>query len=646
MTSKFRTLAAFLLFFGLFAILPVLSLLFSKEVVLLRPFEGAGWVRPDIPIRLATYAPRPSKFLYKKTFRTNDSVQRAVIKVRARIGVSLFLDGGALPGASSADAWDEPFIFDIAPYLGPGEHELVIEVKNSMGVPVVAAISSDLGISTDESWDASADAFSWKKAIPADRTVFVSESRQFTRADIALISELSSIAAIFAVVFGLTLFRYKSDSALARKLDLSPRMLSLAIMTALIVLALNNFFKLPIEVGFDQRDHYMYIMYVAENLSIPLANEGWSMFQSPLYYMVSAPVHAVFEERVDDVTLVRILRLVPAACAVLMVEAVYRGGRHAFPERRDLQSIAVVIGGLLPMNIYLSRGLGNEIMAALFSSCTIAAGLGVLRAQDNKALAKTALMGVFFGLAVLSKVSGALLAPFVAAVVVMRFMNVNNVRESSRKALPALSLSFGTAFIISGWYYIRNMVHLGSPLVGNWGTGSEWWQLPSYRLWRHFLSFGESFFYPAFSSMNSFWDSLYSTMWIDGNLSGIYFKSLPPGFWNFGMMLPGVWLALLPTAAIITGIVLALSDRERGGHAFLLLALCAALYIGALLDYYLKVPAYTTGKATYTSGITVCYALLAALGLSVVMKGAVARGIVYGWIACWALFSYRSYFVI
>jgi len=644
-THKLRTLAAFFLFFGLFSILPVLSLLFNKEVILLEPLEGAQWVRPDVPAGLETYIPRPLKSLYRKEFTTDGREESALIKVRARTGVVLRLDGQELPGSRVPDAWEAPLVFDMGPYLVPGKHELVIEAQNSAGVPVLAAVSGGLGLSTDSSWEASADAVFWKKAVLADRTEYVQESRQFTRADIVFLSELPLLAAIFAAVFALTVYCRGSGGRFAGMLVPSPRILSLAVMAALSALAINNFWKLSIEVGFDQRDHFMYITYIARNLSIPLAGEGWSMFQSPLYYMASAPVYSLFEGRVDDATLVRILRLIPAASSVLMVEAVYRASRHAFPERRDMQSIAVIIGGLLPMNIYLSRGLGNEMMAALFSSCAIAAGLGALRA-DKEILKKTVIMGVFFGLALLSKVTAALLAPFVAGVIILRFAVLERAGGRVRNTTVALSMSFGAAFIISGWYYIRNMIYLGSPLVGNWGAGSEWWQFPSYRLSRHFLSFGDSFFYPAFSSMGSFWDSLYSTMWMDANLSGVDPGLLLPNAWNYGVMFSGVWLAILPSAAIMTGIVLSLINRERARDGLLLLALCVALYIGALLDYYLKVPAYTTGKATYTSGITICYALLGALGLSVVMKGMVLRGVVYGWIACWAVYSYAAYFVI
>ncbi len=644
-----RIFAAFLLFFAFFSILPLSSLFFSEEVVLLMHFKGAEWLRPDVPRTLKAYVKRPVKAMYRTTFSSSTGQVRAVIEVRARMSAMLRLDGQELPGSRAADAWEEPLVFDMGPYLTPGSHELVIEVENSIGVPVVAAISEDLGIMTGESWEASLDASSWSRARHVDDEPHPQVSKQFARADKVFFTELPVIISIFAAGFGLTVLFYRSRSRFMQMLIPTPRFLSLAIMAALAVLAINNFWKLSIEVGFDQADHFMYIRYIAEELSVPLATDGWSMFHSPLYYIISAPVYAALEGHLDSMTLARALRLIPALCSMLMVEAIYRAAKSAFPARRDLQSLAIVIGGLLPMNVYLSRGLGNQMMSALFSSCTIAAGLWILRSPiDGKVFRRMALMGVFFGLALLSKVTPALLAPFVAAVVIVKFLHTERTAERFRMAAISLALSFGAAFAISGWYYIRNMIHLGRPFVGNWDPeAAAWWQFPSYRVLDHFFEFGDSFLHPAYSGMDSFWDSLYSTMWLDGGFSGVYHNVVEQNVWNHDLMFSGALLAVLPAAAIIMGIATALRDsNEKAKVCFVLLAMCVALYLGALLDFFIKVPFYTAAKATYTSGITVCYALLGALGLGVLSKRLWMRAVVNGWISSWAVYSYGAYFII
>ena len=55
-----------------------------------------------------------------------------------------------------------------------------------------------------------------------------------------------------------------------------------------ILLFANNLGGLPALVGYDVWHHLAYIRYVAEHHSLPLAGQGWEMFQPPLYYVLSA----------------------------------------------------------------------------------------------------------------------------------------------------------------------------------------------------------------------------------------------------------------------------------------------------------------------------------------------------------------------
>jgi hypothetical protein len=63
-----------------------------------------------------------------------------------------------------------------------------------------------------------------------------------------------------------------------------------------------------------------------------------------------------------------------------------------------------------------------------------------------------------------------------------------------------------------------------------------------------------------------------------------------------------------------------------------------------LLWFSLKLPAYSTVKATYTLGVTPCYAVLAVAGFERMMRLPIQRAAVHAGIACWALASYLSYF--
>ena len=65
---------------------------------------------------------------------------------------------------------------------------------------------------------------------------------------------------------------------------------------------------------------------------VPLANEGWQSFQAPLFYLVAAPPYGDRASRLGGGGDARDARAV-LACALGLVEMVYRAARAAFPER-------------------------------------------------------------------------------------------------------------------------------------------------------------------------------------------------------------------------------------------------------------------------------------------------------------------------
>ncbi len=65
------------------------------------------------------------------------------------------------------------------------------------------------------------------------------------------------------------------------------------------------------------------------------------------------------------------LRWLTLLCGVAQVELCYRAGRLVFPGRDDLQSLAVLFGGFLPMNVYMSQTLSNEPLCGVFSALIV-----------------------------------------------------------------------------------------------------------------------------------------------------------------------------------------------------------------------------------------------------------------------------------
>lgn len=251
-------------------------------------------------------------------------------------------------------------------------------------------------------------------------------------------------------------------------------------------------------------------------------------------------------------------------------------------------------------------------------------------------------LSILLALAILTKITAILLIPPVLLVAAYTAYQQPNHRLRNL-ALHAAILSAALG-VLCGWYFARNYAHFGQLIVGGWEIERNivWWQDPGYRTPAQFYTFGEALVRPISAGTAGLWDALYSTFWLDGLLSSmVEYQHRPP--WNYPFVVAGAWLALVPAALILTGIARAWKSPNARVWHFTLAAL--ALYLAAFAYLYLTLPTYSTGKATYTLGLTPLYALLLAGGLHVIRNREALRILAYAWLAAWAAAAYAAYFV-
>jgi 4-amino-4-deoxy-L-arabinose transferase-like glycosyltransferase len=372
---------------------------------------------------------------------------------------------------------------------------------------------------------------------------------------------------------------------------------------------------------------------VAERRALPLASDGWQMFQAPLYYVLSAGLYEALAALLDEGSALRALRIVPLLAGMAQVQIAFVAMGYAFPERDSARALGTLAGGLLPVNLYMSHYVGNEPLAGCLSAAVIALCLRGLRHPDLAARARFPIaLGALLGLAMLAKITALLLlAPAVATLLWC----------APRAQRPAsLARLLAAVALVAGWYLARNWIAIGKPLVLS-SDNTAWWQQPGYRTPADFLRLGEALVRPVFAGMHGLGDALYSTLWLDGQLgSAIAHETRPP--WDYPTMLSMAWLSLLPSGAMLIGAIAILRRRQPAG----LLALgCLALYLGAVAQQFLQLGIYSAGKASYTLGLVPCWAVLAAAGLDALARNGIARAAVFGGMACWAVFAYVGYFV-
>ena len=150
---------------------------------------------------------------------------------------------------------------------------------------------------------------------------------------------------MFAAAFGAVLLSGRGGR-LGAPLEriLTPNRLRWAILGLWLLFALNSVYQVPMLFGFDKLGHLKYTQYIAERGEIPLATEGWQMFQSPLFYLLSAIPYSLGLNALSADNVSRLLRVLPLLCGTLLVEIVFRALRRVLPDRSDLQQLGLLLG--------------------------------------------------------------------------------------------------------------------------------------------------------------------------------------------------------------------------------------------------------------------------------------------------------------
>lgn len=613
----------------------------------------ARWIKLDQPLRLNARNNGSEMTLFRHKFELKDRMHVS-LHLKAFRGAGIWLDGMPVRKFDgNMQKWREGITLDL-PDLAAGKHELKIAVVNENAHPALLLWAEDSGsealnLSTPDGWEASRDDFVWNPVADVAKPGSLQIANGFERSDQALLASLPLMLPLFLLGAGFVWMRESGKGpAFVRSFDFSSAQFRFILLGLWAVMAFNNFNDLPLKLGMDSVGHFKYIEYGAENFSLPSPLEGWQMFQPPLYYIISAVFYKFLLLIMDVESALYWLRFVPLACGAIMIEICYRCAVKAFDENRFAQIGATVIGGFLPMNFAMAQFWGNEPLAAVFSALTILMCLTIIKERDRRNLKDFTLLGFYLGLAILSKATCTLLIPLVLFFVLLPLMAEKS--DSSVKKVSCIRgvlLSLMITVVIGGWYYLRNWISYGKPFVGGWDKIRDisWWQDHSYRVWEHFNSFGSALIKPVYSTVNGIWDGLYSTLWLDANLSGMSkFTSRPP--WDDQLMMATALLALVPSIMILAGIGRTFYKPVRSvfnGRMFLVA--CIVVYFTAEAYLYLNLPIYSTAKASYTLGLLPCYGILAMAGIKPLLENIYIKSALCGFLTVWGTTIYLTYFV-
>lgn len=609
----------------------------NPEVPFLSRLAPAEWILYPTPPTSSAQPEVEIDAVFRKSFTLERAPAGATLRARFYRQGRVLLNGEPLPLSGAGD-WKQSRTADVS--LRPGRNEIRVEVVNGFGPPALwlTLEGEGLAVATDGTWEASLAGAVWRPARRATEPMSAWASRPTLDAQPSPLAALRStfpLLLFFAALAGAGL-------ALARRFLVLP--LAVPIVLLWTALFWNNR-SLERVWGFDAPAHLEYVRTVLERGHLPLADEGWEMYQPPLYYVAAAGLlKATGHARLDD-SGVAILRGLGWAAAVLQTLLVLASLRLLFPDQPRRVAAGLCLGLFLPVQLYMFQYITNEGWAAVLASASIYLTLLILK-EDSTSPGRYFALGAVLGLAMLAKFSA--LLPLAVIVIVLAGRRLVRGERSPRLYARTLGTMLMAFLLVCGWHYARVTAHFGRPLVGNWDrdTGFAWWQDPGYHTSGDFLRFGRSLTKPLLSAFHSVPDALYSTLWGDGMIGGSARLALRPP-WSYGLMAAGYLLALLPTLMILLGLGAALVHLLRRPRAewFLLLGSLGGTAF-AVIAMSLRLPFYAQPKAFYGMSAVVPICALGAWGFDLLARrGRLAATLLSVLLGTWAVNAYASFWI-
>ncbi|MCC7361604.1 MAG: glycosyltransferase family 39 protein [Anaerolineales bacterium] len=261
------------------------------------------------------------------------------------------------------------------------------------------------------------------------------------------------------------------------------------------------------------------------------------------------------------------LRWLSLALSSVTVVLVYRLALAAAGDAW-LAVLAAALAGLNPQVLFINAAVNNDTLLTLLCTAALWILLALLARPDRHRLWRSTLAGVLLGLAALTKVSGLVLWPVAALVVLAaawRAGVVGGRRGPFAAAVGQLLVMFTVAVAICGWWYWRNF-----QLYGDWSGLNTMIAMAGPRD-------------PAISLaalLREEWYGFYLSAWA---VFGVF------------SILPAAWVHTfygLLTAFGLAGAVLALLRRPiRPSPPIALLALYALLTVAGIVRWSQQTPA-------------------------------------------------------
>ena len=394
--------------------------------------------------------------------------------------------------------------------------------------------------------------------------------------------------------------------------------ISAALALAAVAIRVHNALHYPADWGFDASFNWRYIYRLTQDWALPPPEAGWSTSDPPLFYYASAAVMrclAALGARDAVVYLLPLLSALEGLGIVALAVALARRATPADPLRVALAGLLLLF---LPAHLHMSAMVNEEMLTALLASLAVF-GLFVRERSARPGLGQAAGVGLASGLALLTKLSGALV---VVTAVLTYAADAWKSADRARAVLCSAAVLL-IAVLVGGWFPARSLLTTGSPQpIGLPAHVGMLVLPPGERVLGDYLRVPlATFSDPQLLNpdlLRSVWGSTYVTVWFDGHRYFLPRESRAVGMLGAVTLL----LALLPTAAFAAGLARGAARLWRGqGAAELPLLLLTALTLAGYAFYTWRNPWFAVVKGTSLLGLSLPFSFYASEALSGWLRG-------------------------
>ncbi len=577
----------------------------SPQIEFLRPALRGKWItHPNPPIDFQQSSTCPNVIFYRD-FQLDEIPEKEKIRVTAMRSFWIRVNNEPIP-FDPPNSWKSSIHINLVPYLQSGQNTIRIQVGGPKNPPALLVEGRRL-LRSGENWQVAlkpdlSDLSAASIALQDEHYLNSNPNpiRQSTFFVFYLIGFLAYSALGVVVLFiRPNETKFDQDTNLWKKHGFC----FLLFLIAVIIQLHNVSTYAHTRSHFDWQGHVDYIQHIATHWKIPIATDGWEMFQPPLYYLISA---VILKTSGGSLKAVQIFTTLTGLGNLLFSWFLLC---QVFPTQTRKRNLGFSVIAMLPMGFYMNSMVSNEIFSGSVISGTIVLSTYLLFKKGLTSYKASILIGLASGLGLLSKYTALFVLLSLLLLLGLRFIT----RQITWKRIVTVIC---TVSLTCGWLYGRNIVRFGDPFIGNWdeASGFHYEQSPGYRNVQFYTQFGSVFYHlPVRSRWVSFWDGKYGSMWTDTH--GTFLNLSNPTTQLLGSL--SLWLALLPTLAIVFGFGYAIKFliRHEWNHPYFVMVTTSVLTILSLVSFTMEIPTYSTIKAFFFLSMIPIIGVFAALGL-------------------------------